>query len=38
MLKPFYRSTMLFSWWTANPVQHKIGWAVFLRCFWKHHW
>jgi len=23
MLKPFYRSTMDFSWWTANCLQHK---------------
>jgi len=23
MLKPFYRSTMVFSWWTANCLQHK---------------
>jgi len=23
MLKPFNRSTMVFSWWTANCLQHK---------------
>jgi len=23
MLKPIYRSTMVFGWWTASCLQHK---------------
>jgi len=38
MLKPFYRSTMVFGWWTASCLQHKNQWTVFLPCFYKHHW